>query len=264
MDNKPTQMINLDEVRSEIDAIDSQILSLLKDRFDSVAKVRLAKQQAGDGNLMPLRPGREAMIVRRLSDDNDSRAPDKTILRCWRSIICHSSLAQAHMHINVAAQLYDTPAARQAITDHFVDFPLKPYSKIKSALNPLAQSDLTLCAVPAGSGWLDHLSDSAFEGIGVIVRLVWHHEGQQQNILILGKAPQEQTGDDETLVATRGRLPRDFVPAPLWEVKTRDGYCLTSLPGYLEETQSPLIGLKTSNDKLALRVAGRYPSPFEG
>lgn len=263
MDEKAISAIDLNDVRTEIDAIDDALLALLKDRFDSVARVRLAKANEG-GTLMPLRPGREAMIVRRLVDNNDSRMPDKAIQRCWRSIICHSTLAQARMQINVAAPLFDTPAARQALSDHFVDFPLKPYSKVKSALNPLVQSDTTLCAVPADSRWLCHLDDGPLADLRVIVCLAFSSNDKLQHILILGRAPQEPTGDDETLVASRGRLPRDFVPAPLWEVETADGHCLTSLPGFLEESQSPLVGLKSSNDKLALQVVGRYPSPFEG
>jgi hypothetical protein len=38
---------------------------------------------------------------------------------------------------------------------------------------------------------------------------------------------------------------------------------LSSLPGFLSEHESPLVGLMRSNPGLHLRVVGRYPSPFE-
>jgi hypothetical protein len=64
------------------------------------------------------------------------------------------------------------------------------------------------------------------------------------------------------LLVSDGKLPRDFAPAPLWEVKIGSRR-LSSLPGFLSEHESPLVGLMRSNPGLHLRVVGRYPSPFE-
>jgi hypothetical protein len=81
-------------------------------------------------------------------------------------------------------------------------------------------------------------------------------------LLIFGHAAAEPTGADETLVLTDGQLPRDFTPQPLWQRKLGD-LQLTSLPGFLSEHNTPLIGLARSNGSLALSVLGRYPSPIE-
>jgi hypothetical protein len=81
-------------------------------------------------------------------------------------------------------------------------------------------------------------------------------------LLVFGHSPAEATGDDETLIISDGKLPRDFSPAPLWQIKfgSRRVSCL---PGFLSDHESPLVGLNRSNALLGLKVAGRYPSPFE-
>ncbi len=258
MDQQASDIIDLEEIRREIDEIDDGILRLLQERFDVIARVKMAKQN-DTGDQLPLRPAREAMILSRLTQGNDSRVPDDLIVRLWRTIICRSTLAQAPVQINVSSDLLANETARQALADHFIGFPLKPYNKVKMALNSAIKSNVELCAVAAASNWIDHFTDSTFAELSVILSIPF----EDQHMIILGKVNNEPTGDDETLLVTRGRLPRDFVPAPLWEVKTAGGHMLTSLPGYLTTSQSPLVGLMSGNSDLALKVLGRYPSPFE-
>ena len=81
-------------------------------------------------------------------------------------------------------------------------------------------------------------------------------------IVVRDGATSEPTGEDETLLVTTGKLPRDFVPKPIWHLKLADDVHLTSLPGYLEISEQPLVGLK-GNSGLGLKIAGRYPSALE-
>ncbi len=263
MDQQTITKIDLEEVRREIDAIDDELLELVKRRFQVVDQVRVAKIQEGTDKFMPLRPAREALIFRRLSEQNQGVVPIDLLVKVWRSIICKSTLTQAPVQINVTAEITNDPAATKVLTEHFVEFPLKNYAKIKTALNSMEKSTFELCAFQADTKWLDHMTSAQFSDIDVILTLPFTNEDGPNHIIIVGRIPAVPTGDDETLVMTKGRLPRDFVPAPLWETKTIDGHCLTSLPGFLSIGESPLIGLINSNPNLALKVLGRYPSPFE-
>jgi len=258
MDQQATGPIDLDEVRREIDDIDDDILRLLQQRFDVVARIKMAKQQDAEIQL-PLRPDREAMILRRLTDGNDSRVPDDLIVRLWRAIMCRSTLAQANVQINVSGDLTTSKSARRVLTRHFVGFPLKSYNKVKMALNSAAKSNIELCAIAADASWVEHLNAKEYADLSVILSIPF----DDGHIVILGKTTNQPTGDDETLLVTHGRLPRDFVPAPLWEKKIANGRTLTSLPGYLTTSESPLVGLLRGNSDLALKVLGRYPSSFE-
>ena len=260
---EPIKVADLDQVRQKIDSIDDDILSLVMQRFDIVAQVRAAKLQQGDGDISPLRPAREAEILRRLLDRNDQQIPDRVILSLWRTIISASTLAQAPVQLNVSTSLLNNPASYRAISEHYVGFATKPYAKEKMALNSLAKSANELCVFAADGKWIDHLNDDAFADIQVIYCLPWSDGEKSGRMVVLGRAPSQRTGNDETLVKTSGNLPRDFIPGPLWHTTTQDGHTLTSLPGFLSTSDSPLVGLMRSNNELALKVLGRYPSPFE-
>ncbi len=263
MDQHTIKKIDLEDVRREIDAIDDELLALVKRRFQVVDQVRLAKIQEGTDKFMPLRPAREALIFRRLDEQNQGVVPTDLMVKLWRSIICKSTLSQAPVQINITSEIANDPAATKVLSEHFVEFPQKTYAKVKTALNSMAKTTFELCAFLADTKWLDHMTSSEFSDIDVILTLPFTSNETANHIILVGRIPAVPTGDDETLVMTKGRLPRDFVPAPLWETKTIDGHCLTSLPGFLSIGQSPLIGLINSNPNLALKVLGRYPSPFE-
>ena len=261
--SEPIKTVDLAQVRQKIDSVDDDILNLVKQRFEIVAQVAAAKLQQGNGDISPLRPSREAQILRRLLDDNDQEIPDQVILRLWRTIISASTLAQAPIQLNVSTSLLNNPISYRAITEHYVGFETKPYAKEKMALNSLTRSANEMCIFAADGKWVDHLNDEAFSDIQVIFCLPWTEGEEPRRMVVLGRAPSQRTGNDETLVKTTGKLPRDFVPTPLWHSTTGEGHTLTSLPGYLSTSDSPLVGLMRGNNELALKVLGRYPSPFE-
>jgi len=263
MDPQASSPIDLEDVRREIDRMDDALLKLLQQRFDVVENVKLAKEQQGRGDQLPLRPAREAMILRRLTENNTSLLPNDLLIKLWRSIICCSTLTQAPIRINAPARLLDQPTASETLSDHFVGFPVKSHKKTQAAFKASTKSNFEMVAVTAESNWLEYLDDTGSNDLSVILTLPYRVEKKLHHIIILGKTSNEPTGDDETLLVSQGKLPRDFVPAPLWEVKTADGHTLTSLPGYLSASESPLVGLINGNTELALKVLGRYPSPFD-
>ena len=81
-------------------------------------------------------------------------------------------------------------------------------------------------------------------------------------VLGFGPSASEPTGDDQTLMGSDGKLPRDFLPAPLWQLKlgTRRVSCL---PGFLSDHEIPLVSLIRTNPLLGLKLAGRYASTFQ-
>ncbi|MDE2386025.1 MAG: hypothetical protein KGO53_15545, partial [Alphaproteobacteria bacterium] len=80
-------------------------------------------------------------------------------------------------------------------------------------------------------------------------------------LLVIGQAPLSDSGDDETLVISSGKLPRDFAPEPAWQAKS-GALRLSALPGFLPEHESPLVGLSRSNAALGLVLAGHYSRAF--
>src|SRR5437764_8473861 len=66
MDAPPAQPQSLEDIRREIDRIDSAILKLVGERLAMVDRVRAFKNGSGIADATPIRPAREAVILRRL------------------------------------------------------------------------------------------------------------------------------------------------------------------------------------------------------
>ncbi|MGB7206647.1 MAG: chorismate mutase, partial [Anderseniella sp.] len=99
MDKTVGYKSELDEIRQEIDDLDSRIVDLLIARFAASDRVRQAKASGPQSASTPYRPGREAIIVRRLMELADGRVPPEVIERVWRTIISSSVLAQAPVRV---------------------------------------------------------------------------------------------------------------------------------------------------------------------
>lgn len=84
---EPADSLNL--LRQKIDALDEQILALLRERMDCVEEVGALKHaQKDQGNF--IRPGREAAMLRRLLAQADPRYPAEAITTIWRLLIAAS------------------------------------------------------------------------------------------------------------------------------------------------------------------------------
>jgi chorismate mutase len=264
MDNDVPPADALETIRREIDEIDAALLRLLDNRFAAVEKVRAAKNHKSQpGNSSPMRPAREAIVLRHLIEMDASRVPAELRLRLWRAIVSSSSLSQAPVSIHVSAGLYNSARLRLLVRDYFGATPEMCHSGEASVLDAIAANPGDIAVVALDSPWLDAFMTGRAGKAQVTGCLPWMAPPASiPQAFIFGHAAPEATGGDETVLITDGQLPRDFTPSPLWQTRI-EGKRLTSLPGFLSEHNTPLIGLKRSNAPLALTLLGRYPSPLE-
>jgi chorismate mutase / prephenate dehydratase len=256
--------LSLDSVRQDIDALDDQIVDLIVQRFEVTAHVRGLKQQAASAWASPLRPAREAAILRRLLARTKGSALNPDLLvRLWRNILNESSRNQAPITLHVSKHLNHNMAHRLRLRDYFGAMPVEEYRDEAQALLQIDSAPGDLCVVETDQPWTEAFVAGAAGKAQVIACLPVLKEEAMPKLLVIGQAPVEASGQDETLVITEGKLPRDFVPQPVWQVKIGN-HRLSSLPGYLSEHEGPLVGLMRSNASLGLKVAGRYASAIEG
>lgn len=251
---------NLADIRREIDRIDDDILQLIAARLEIVDRVRAYKLHTAGAKASPIRPGREALILRRLV--NRGQVPADLCFRIWRALISAATLKQAPIRIHGSAAFFASATAQTLLREYFGAAAFADHPGDAVAFQALAQNPGDLAAValdgPWGKAWLEGHAGGA-QVIGVLPFLTTK---ATPRLLVFGHAQPEQTGADETLVVTDGQLPRDFSPQPLWQMRVGE-LQLTSLPGFLSEHNAPLVGLTRSNGSLALTVLGRYPSPIE-
>jgi chorismate mutase len=254
----------LDEVRRTIDEIDAQLLDLLERRFAisrEVAAIKALEPSAGTAS--PVRPAREQAILRRLLERSSGAVPPAVVARIWRHIISGSTLVQAPALVRAPEEVLADPLCRDLLRDHFGTVPIAAVADTAAVLTAIRDRPAEIAALRPSGDWLRPYRAGAAGEATVIGVLPVVSDGPPPPLVLIGHALPEPSGADETLVVTSGRLPRDFSPAPLWEIETATGERLTSLPGFLSDAEPPLVGLKRSNERLALTVIGRYPSPLE-
>lgn len=262
MNDQSNPPASLDEVRRQIDEIDAKLIELLRERFAASQAVKAVKAATGQDSASPIRPAREAIVMRRLIDACQEPLPADLMVRLWRQIVTSSTLVQADARVHCAGTTMQQGHQRDLLRDHFGLIPIIEHEGDDAALKAAAQSRTAVAAVPPDGNCARILSDGDIEQRAVIGSMPAFDADGVPQLLIIGQPFQEPTGQDETLVLTAGHLPRDFSPASLWEVELPSGDILTSLPGFLSISQTPLLDLRQRNDNLALRVLGRYPSPI--
>ncbi len=261
MTTPAAQDLLLDDIRREIDEIDDQILDLMALRLRASEKVRGHKIGNGTLALSPIRPAREAVIMRRLLERGRDSVPPELLVRLWRVILTSSTLFQAAVTLHVSKKLASQTGVRLRLRDHFGPIPVEEHRGDAQALLQVNMNSGDICAVETGSAWADAFAEGGAGEARIIAVLPVLQSAALPEILIFGHAQALATGDDQTIIVSEGTLPRDFLPRPLWQLKSGSRR-ISSLPGFLSEHEAPLVGLVRSNAALGVRVAGRYPSPI--
>lgn len=262
MSDKTGEPDDLEAIRRDIDAIDDGLLTLLVRRFQASERVRTAKAARGSGTGSPFRPAREAAIIRGLLSRSGHQLPADILVRLWRIILTGSSRSQSPITIHVSRKTAASIPVRLAISEHFGSLPVEEYRDEQQALLQLEPGSSDICIVETASEWTEPFLDGAAGEAQVFGCLPARLARNEVPVLLaIGHAVSEASGDDQTLLITNGKLPRDFKPHPLWDAKAGP-HRLSALPGFLSEHENPVVGLVRSNAELRLKIAGRYPAPF--
>ena len=97
----PTADPALQALRAEIDALDDAMHDLLMRRAAVVARMAASRAKTGAGS--PLRPGREAAVLRRLLGRHQGALSRGAVVRIWRHIF------MAHTAIQPPSQVAPAP-----------------------------------------------------------------------------------------------------------------------------------------------------------
>jgi chorismate mutase / prephenate dehydratase len=253
----------LDALRRDLDDVDQALLEMLGKRQLLTAQVKSFKRATSQHPDSPLRPAREAQILRRLMHLAKLKSMDiNLVLRIWRAILTESSLSQAPITLHVSRRLSQTTGHRLRLAEHFPAMVVEECKDETQAFIEVNVNPGDICVVETDSPWIEACVSGKAGQAQVIGTLPVIKGDAAPQLLIFANAPTEATGDDETLLITQGNLPRDFGLQPLWQVKNGP-WRISALAGFHSEHEGPLVGLMRSNSSLGLKVAGRYPSAIE-
>ena len=196
--------------------------------------------------------------MRRLLGRGQGKVPSELMVRLWRVILMASTLFQANVTLHIPRKL----GGRLKLRDHFGTLAVEEHRDEAQALTQVNINSGDICVVETVSPWADAFAEGRAGEARIIGVLPVLRQASTPELLIFGHAESLASGDDETLLVSDGKLPRDFLPKPLWQLKSGSRR-ISSLPGFLSEHEAPLVPLMRSNATLGLKLAGRYPAPIE-
>lgn len=236
-------------LRAELDRLDDAVHDLLMRRAEVVGRVA----SLGVKGSVPLRPGREASIIRRLLARHTGRLPMVGIVRIWRELICASTALQRPLLITVC-EVGEDRATLAAAREHFGALtPLRVHRSPAQAVREVSSGVATAAVLPLpaaedapGAAWWTALLHGRTEAarsrdgvmaeprkqvmddprIHVVARLpFWaaRPEGAPKvQALVVSAAPPDPSGQDRSLLGLE--LPLDVSRARLGTALSAAGF----------------------------------------
>ncbi|MBR0681762.1 chorismate mutase [Roseomonas eburnea] len=261
-------------LRAEIDAIDDAMHDLLMRRSAVVA--RLAGSRA-KGSGSPVRPGREAAVLRRLLARHAGPLPRARVVRIWREVFMASIAIQGEFSVAVHAPNPQSGHARLA-REHFGPIAaIRVHPTPARALAALSGGEVSVAVLPAPAetdgeeaAWWAHLDVPRLQ---VVARLPFVTDPGGPGALVVGPVPADASGEDRTLLlveaepsAARGRIAQALADAGLPAAAllvTRAGeetLALAEIEGFLHPEDARLAALPWARRT----ILGAYAVPVVG
>ncbi len=271
-------------LRAELDRIDNQMHDLLMQRAGVVERVGAL----GAKGRVPLRPGREADIVRRLLDRHEGRLPRRTIARMWRELLAGTTGMQGNYTIAVC-QADPTGGFTACAREHFgASTPMRAHRTAAQALGEVSAGTAVAAVLPMpseeetqGEAWWTALLHRDEPRIHVVARLpFWRPRSEgapRVQALVVSAAAPDPSRDDRSLIGlevsdsmSRARLSTILTAAGLAASNTilrrvpgsPVAHALVDVAGFIIESDPRLAALP---DLLRPAVVlGAYAVPVDG
>ena len=187
----------LDDLRRDIDRIDDALHDLLVRRAEVVAAIRGVK--AGG---FALRPGREAMILRRLLARHTGAFPRESLVRIWREIMGAMVRLQGSFAIAAPASV-GAEFGQLAREEYGSAIAVTTMPSARHALGAVRTGEAALALLPPpregeAQPWWPLLVEA--DGLRVIARLPFAQLKPRVEALAMARIDLAPSGEDRTLV----------------------------------------------------------------
>lgn len=197
---------SLEAFRAELDTIDNTIHDLLMRRAAVVAEVGVFKRSLGAaGNHAHYRPGREALMLRRLAGRHGGMFPFGSIVAIWREII--SAALSIETKITVAVTSDAKPRGLWDLArDHFGRaLTYAPYQHAHQVVGAVRDGTAAIAVLPVPDGgdgevWWTALATSD-SGPRIVARLPILAGRSGPQGLVIARVEAESTGEDRGCLA---------------------------------------------------------------
>ncbi len=279
----------LDDIRRKIDAIDQELFENFRHRLSLIGDVARAKAAAGQNDTSAMRPGREAAILRRLSEQNDSLTPLSMTGRIWRELVNTATRMQSNLEISVCAPDksvgYWDLARNQFGSATAMTLHRSPSVVLGRVLDKRGMVGIMPLPMEGEENpwWVNLATSSRRASPKIIWRLPFYSSGQGQfedlQAFAIAAVEPEDTGDDITVIlvesdhaGSRGRLLDIFnthkVNARIIGAEEDEGRdsrrLMIELDGFRKPNDALFVELteKLGDGFRRLEILGAYPRPL--
>ncbi len=256
----------LETIRAEIDGIDRQLLALFAERLRAIDKMAgLKPSESG----LPIRPGREVALLRRLVAEAPAPVERELIVELWRAMISASLRRQRVIDVVVGGGRGDPTRLFDIARRHFgARTRIKDLGEPQAALQKAAENPDTIVAVtswPAAPGvgaWWPALTERRFHNLHIIAGLPLLASSDEPEAAVFAASPTESAGNDVTMLMAfdpHHRLQRALNETGLTgrEVSRAEPRVLVRIDGYIS-LDDPRAATLTRAGLESVRVLGSY------
>lgn len=193
---------SLEDLRREIDAVDDAIHDLVMRRTALVHAIRRAKP---DG--LALRPGREAMILRRLLARHRGEFPRSVLVRIWRELMGAMVRLQGPFSVAVTAEAGGADFLAIAREEYGAATPLTPCRSPQFAIGAVRDGTASIAIVPVprdgeDKPWWPYLVGNQKERPRIAARIPFAGSARPAapEALAIARLEQLETGQDRSFV----------------------------------------------------------------
>ncbi len=202
---------SLNKLRQEIDAIDGDLHGLIRRRAALVGEISAAKPDGG----LAMRPGREAVILRRRLAEHEGKFPASAIYRMWREMMSAFTLMQTPGLKIAVCRPADQPGYWDLARDHFgCQVPMQAHESPAQVLAEVLSSPTTIGVVPAPieadtAPWWPLLASGEATLPNVVAKLPFlampNARARSISAVVLARIEPEESGDDRSLISVESK-----------------------------------------------------------
>ena len=248
--------------RAEFDAIDDALHDLLMRRAGLSAQLSAGGMKAGGASF---RPGREAMILRRLLARHSGPMPRATVARLWREVIASSLRLQSAFSVATMA------GAETLARGHFgLDTPLRTHATPSRALAALSVGEASVAILPSPAdgeppeaAWWISLDAPRLQVVAALPFLMQSGQLLPSALVVAGFAADATPGDRGLLRLERApNTSRDALIASLATAGLTPLRVILSADGLRALVE--VEGLIAPDDPRLASLAALRPAPIGG
>ncbi len=201
-----TAEFSLEDLRRDIDRIDDQIHDLLMARAAIGERIGKAKT----GSAINLRPGREAMILRRLVARHRGPFPKSSMVSIWREIFAGLTSLQGPFSMAVLGGEQQHSLVELARDQYGSYTPMHVYPSVRRVMESIVSGEASVGVLPVprqddDDPWWPYLVSESATAPRIVARLPFaapvNSRAAEREALVISRLTPDRTDDDRTVLA---------------------------------------------------------------